>query len=56
LYRYDEPNEPNKEGPISFLLYKSPFASVSTFSWGHPSLASLSLGVMKAIKEKIPTS
>ncbi len=30
LYRHDEPKEPNKEGPLSFVLVESPFASVST--------------------------
>jgi hypothetical protein len=27
-YRHDEPNEPIKEGLLSFVLHKSPFASV----------------------------
>jgi hypothetical protein len=31
----------NKEGPLSLVLFESPFASVSTVSRGHPSLASL---------------
>jgi hypothetical protein len=34
-----EPNEPTKERPLSFVLHKSPFASVSTVSRGLPSLA-----------------
>ena len=34
-----EHNEPTKEGPLSFVLHKSPFASVSTVSRGLPSLA-----------------
>jgi hypothetical protein len=37
LYR-NEPNEPNKEGPLSFVLHKSPFVSVSTVIRSHPSL------------------
>jgi hypothetical protein len=41
LYRHKEPNEPTKEGPLSFLLFESLFASVSTVSRGHPSLVSL---------------
>jgi hypothetical protein len=40
LYRHNVLNEPTKEGPLSFVLYKTPFASVSTFSRGHPSLVS----------------
>ncbi len=30
-----------KEGPLSFVLFESLFTSVSTVSWGHPSLVSL---------------
>jgi hypothetical protein len=30
LYRLEEPNESIKEGPLSFELFESPFASVST--------------------------
>jgi hypothetical protein len=41
LYRYDDYSEPTKEGPLSYVLLESPFASVSTVSRGHPSLASL---------------
>ncbi len=37
-----EHNEPTKEGPLSYVLLESPFASVSTASSGHPSLCSLS--------------
>ncbi len=41
MYRHDEPNEPFKEGPLSFVLHKSPFGSVSrVVSRGHPSLGS----------------
>ncbi len=29
FYRHDEPNEPTKEGPLSDVLLKSPFISVS---------------------------
>jgi hypothetical protein len=35
---HEEPREPTKEGPLSFALHESPFASVSTVSMGHPSL------------------
>jgi hypothetical protein len=42
LYRHEEPNEPTKEGLLSFVFFESPFASVSTFSRGHP-LSSLSV-------------
>jgi hypothetical protein len=41
LHRHDKPNEPNKEGPLSFVLSESPFTSASTVSRGHPSLDSL---------------
>ncbi len=41
LYRHDKPNEPTKKGPLSFVLFESPFTSVSTVSRGHHSLVSL---------------
>ncbi len=41
LYRHDKTNKPTKEGPLSFVLFESPFTSVSTASRGHPSLVSL---------------
>ncbi len=41
LYRHDKPHEPTKKGPLSFVLFESPFTSVSTVSRGHPSLQSL---------------
>ncbi len=41
LYRHNYPNEPTKQGPHSFVLIESPFATVSTVSRGHPSLVSL---------------
>ncbi len=37
------PNEPAKEGPLSYVLLESPFASVSTVSSGHPYLVSMVL-------------
>ncbi len=43
LYWHGEPNEPTKKGPLSFVLFESPLASVSTVNRGHPSLVSLSL-------------
>jgi hypothetical protein len=36
-----KPNEPSKEGPLSFVFFESPFTSISTVSRGHPSLVSL---------------
>ncbi len=36
-----KPNEPTKEGPLSFVLFESPCTSVSTVSRSHPSLISL---------------
>ncbi len=41
LYRYDDYSEPTKEGPLSYVLLESPFASVSTASRVRPSLVSL---------------
>jgi hypothetical protein len=32
LYKHDKPNEPTKEGSPSFVLFESPFTSVSTVS------------------------
>jgi hypothetical protein len=37
-YRHEKPNKPTKEGPISFVLFESPFTSVSTVSSVHSSL------------------
>jgi hypothetical protein len=37
LYLDNEPNEPTKEGLLSFVLLESPFLSVSTVSRGQPS-------------------
>jgi hypothetical protein len=34
FYRHDKPNEPTKKGPLSFVLFESPFTSVSTVSTG----------------------
>jgi hypothetical protein len=42
LYRHYKPKETTMEETHSFVLHKSPFASVSkTVSRGHPSLVSL---------------
>jgi hypothetical protein len=38
LYRHNKPNVPTKEGPLPFVLHKSPVASVSKVSRDHPSL------------------
>jgi hypothetical protein len=34
-------NQPTKKGFLSFVIFESPFTSVSTVSRGHPSLVSL---------------
>ncbi len=36
LYQHDWPNEPTKEGPLSYVLFESPFASISTVSRATP--------------------
>jgi hypothetical protein len=36
IFWHKEPNEPTKKGPLSFVLFESPFTSVSTDSRGHP--------------------
>jgi hypothetical protein len=36
LYQHDKPNEPTKERPLSFVLFKPQFTSVSTVSKGPP--------------------
>jgi hypothetical protein len=41
--RQDKNTGAAKEGPPSYVLYESPFPSVSTVSRGYPSLVSLSL-------------
>jgi hypothetical protein len=41
LYGYDKPNEPAKKGPHSFVIFESPFTSVSTISRSQPSLVSM---------------
>ncbi len=40
LYRHDKPNEPTNKGPLPFVLFESPFSSVSTVNRAHPSLVS----------------
>jgi hypothetical protein len=54
LYRHDEPytNKPRKN-LIQFVLFESPFTSVSTASRGHTPLCSLCVKVMKNV-QKIP--
>ncbi len=43
LYRHDKPKEPTREGPLSFVLFVSPFTSVSSSnSQQGPPLSSLS--------------
>jgi hypothetical protein len=51
LYR-NEPNEPTREGPLSYVLLESPFASVSTVGRGHPSLVSLVTSLFREGKVK----
>jgi hypothetical protein len=42
LYWHGEPDEPAKDGPLSYVLQESPFASDSTVtSRDHPSVVSL---------------
>ncbi len=41
LYRHDKANELTKEGSLSFVLFATPFISISTVSRGHPSIISL---------------
>jgi len=41
LNRHDLPNEPTKDGPLLYVLLESPFAPVSTFTMGDPSLVFL---------------
>ncbi len=41
LYRHDKPNEPAKEGPLSFELFELPFTSIQQ-SQGATTLYSLS--------------
>jgi hypothetical protein len=41
LYRHDKPNEPTKEGLLSFVLFESPFNLCFKSQQAHPSLDSL---------------
>ncbi len=36
LYRHDNPNELTKKGPLSFVLFETPFTSVLTVRRGPP--------------------
>jgi hypothetical protein len=36
FYRHDKPKEPTKEGPPSFVLFESPFTSVSRLTGATP--------------------
>jgi hypothetical protein len=49
LYRHDDLNEPIKEGPLSFVLFESPFDSVLTASRG--SLVSLAVRCPSVVGE-----
>jgi hypothetical protein len=48
LYWHNKPNEPTKEGHLSFVLFESPFTSILTVSRGHHSLVSLDSTVQEA--------
>jgi hypothetical protein len=48
LYRHGKPNEPTKEGTLSFVLFESPFTQVSTVSKAQSSLVSLDSTVEEA--------
>jgi hypothetical protein len=54
LDRYDKPNEATKEEPLSFVLFESPFASVSTLGRGHPSLVSLGGSGKESLEPLVP--
>jgi hypothetical protein len=55
LYRQDRPSEASKEGPLSFVLFESPFASVSTVSQGPPlSIVSLMLILLIMLATSLP--
>jgi hypothetical protein len=47
LHWHDKPIKPIKEEPLSFVHFESPFTSVSTITWGHPSLVSLGTNELK---------
>jgi hypothetical protein len=51
LYWHDKPKEPNKEGPLTFLLFEPQFTSVSTVGRIHPSLVSLRF-TLEAVEAK----
>jgi hypothetical protein len=38
LHRHYKPNKPTKKGPLSFVLFESPFTTDSTVSGGGPPL------------------
>jgi hypothetical protein len=42
FYRHDKPNKQIKEGLLSFVLFESPFTSVSRVSRGHAPLSNIS--------------
>jgi hypothetical protein len=51
-----KPNEPTKDGPLSFVLFEFPFTSVSTVSRGHHSVISLLLAWLEKVKDFSPDS
>jgi hypothetical protein len=54
LYWHEEPDEPTKEEPLSYVLQESLFASVSTVSSrDHPSLVSLVTSNSKNCKKGV---
>ncbi len=48
LYRHDKPYESTKKGTLSFVLFESPFTSISTVSRDHPSLVTLGVETVGA--------
>jgi hypothetical protein len=43
--RHGKPQKTTKEGLFPFVLFESPFTSISTVSRGHPSLVSLLVSI-----------
>jgi hypothetical protein len=56
MYPHNDSNKPTKEGPLSNVLFESPFASVSTVSGGHPSPVSLATPSAPEFKVLAPFS
>jgi hypothetical protein len=56
FYRHNKTNDPTKAGPLSFVLFESPFTSVSTVNMGHPTLVSLASALFSPFKlrQRVP--